>query len=162
MSSSKIVVSVMVLTVCFMGFLTVPHIYAAGTAAEAEALVKKAAAFVKANGVDKAIQAFNKKDGEFVKDDLYVFMFRVSDKEGARVVTLAHAVNPGLIGKDLYDLKDPNGKQFMAAMAVKAMKENGGWTDYKWSHPQTKKIGDKSSYALPVGPDTFVGCGIYK
>ena len=45
-------------------------------------------------------------------------MFRVSDKEGARVVTLAHAVNPGLIGKDLYDLKDPNGVQCMAAMAV--------------------------------------------
>jgi cytochrome c len=159
---SKIVVSVMVLIACVMGFVTAPHSYAAGTAAEAEDLVKKAVIFVKANGVAKAIETFNKKDGEFVKDDLYVFMFRVSDKEGARVVTLAHAVNPGLIGKDLYDLKDPNGKQFMAAMAVKAMKENGGWVDYKWSHPQTKKIGNKSSYALPAGPDIFVGCGIYK
>ena len=159
---SKVVVRVLVLIACFVGLVTVPCIYAAGTAVEAEALVKKAATFVKANGVDQAIKAFNKKDGEFIKDDLYVFMFRVSDKEGARVVTLAHPVNPGLIGKDLYDLKDPNGKQFIAAMSVKAMKENGGWTDYKWSHPQTKKIGNKSSYAVPVGPDIFVGCGIYK
>jgi len=159
---SKVVVRVLVLIACFVGLVTVPGIYAAGTAAEAEALVKKAATFVKANGVDQAIKSFNKKDGEFIKDDLYVFMFRVSDKEGARVVTLAHPVNPGLIGKDLYDLKDPNGKQFIAAMATKAMKENGGWTDYKWSHPQTKKIGNKSSYAVAVGPDIFVGCGIYK
>ena len=159
---SKIIATMMVLIVVSVGFVAVSHTYAAGTAAEAEALVKKAVIFVKANGVAKAVETFNKKDGEFVKDDLYVFMFRVSDKEGARVVTLAHAVNPGLIGKDLYDLKDPNGVQFMAAMAVKAMKENGGWVDYKWSHPQTKKIGNKSSYALPAGPDIFVGCGIYK
>ncbi len=159
---SKIIATMMVLVAVSIGFVTVPNAYAAGTAAEAEGLVKKAVQYVKDNGVAKAIEALNKKDGEFVKGDLYVFMFRVSDKEGARVVTLAHAVNPGLIGKDLYDLKDPNGKQFMAAMAVKAMKENGGWTDYKWSHPITKKVGNKSSYALPAGPDIFVGCGIYK
>jgi len=145
-----------------IGFGMVSDSRAAGSAAEAEMLVKKAVEFVKANGVDKAVEAFNKKDGEFVKDDLYVFMFRVSDKPGARVVTLAHPVNPGLIGKDLYDLKDPSGNQFMAAMAQKAMKENGGWVDYKWSHPQTKKIGSKSSFSLPAGPDIFVGCGIYK
>ena len=162
MSRSKIVVSVMVLIACFMGFAAAPYIYAAGTAAEAEALVKKAVAYVKDNGVDKTIEALNKKDGEFVTGDLYVFMFRVSNREGARIVTLAHAANPGLIGKDLYDLKDPNGKQFMVAMAEKAMKEKGGWTDYKWSNPVTKKVGNKSSYALPVGPDIFVGCGIYK
>jgi len=149
------------ITVC-MGFVPVSDSWAAGTAAEAEVLVKKAVEYVKANGVDKAVEAFNKKDGQFVKDDLYVFMFRVSDKPGSRVVTLAHPVNPGLIGKDLYDLKDPSGNQFMAAMAQKAMKENGGWVDYKWSHPQTKKIGSKSSFSLPAGPDIFVGCGIYK
>jgi cytochrome c len=135
---------------------------AAGTAAQAEELVKKAVEYVKVNGVDKAIQAFNKKDGEFVQGDLYVFMFRVSEKEGARVVTLAHPINPGLLGKDLWELKDPTGNQFMAAMAKKAMKENGGWVDYKWTHPETKKIGSKSSYALPAGSDILVGCGIYK
>ncbi len=154
--------SIMVIIAIFVGFSMVPAAYAGGTAAEAEALVHKAVAYVKTSGVDKAIVAFNNKQGEFVQGDLYVFMFRVSDQNGARVVTLAHSANPGLIGKDLFDLKDPNGTQFMAAMAQKAMKEGGGWTDYKWSHPLTKKIGDKSSFALPAGPDVFVGCGIYK
>ena len=158
----KITGSIIVIIAIFIGFSMVPNAYAGGTTAEAEALVQKAVSYVKTNGVDKAIAAFNNKEGEFVQGDLYVFMFRVSDKEGARIVTLAHSANPGLIGKDLYNLKDPNGTQFMAVMAQKAMKEGGGWTDYKWSHPLTKKIGDKSSFALAAGPDVFVGCGIYK
>ncbi len=159
---SRILVCTIALLAIAIVIAATPYSYAAGTAAEAEGLVKKAVEYVKANGLDKSIEAFNKKDGEFVKGELYVFMFRVSDKEGARVVTLAHPFNPGLIGKDLYDLKDPDGTQFMAAMAKKAMKENGGWVDYKWTHPETKKIGNKSSYSLPAGPDFFVGCGIYK
>ena len=62
----------------------------------------------------------------------------------------------------LYLLKDPEGTQFMALMAKKAMEEKGGWVDYKWTHPLTKKIGNKSSYALPVTDDVFVGCGVYR
>jgi signal transduction histidine kinase len=158
---SKIGASIMVLAF-FLGFAAVPDSYAGGTAKEAEEIVKKAVEYVKANGVEKAVEAFNKKESEFIKGELYIFMFKVSDKEGARIVTLAHPINPGLVGKDLHDLKDPSGNQFMVAMAKKAMKENGGWVDYKWSHPQTKKIGEKSTYCLPTGPDTFVGCGIYK
>ncbi|MFA6010653.1 MAG: cache domain-containing protein [Desulfobacteraceae bacterium] len=159
---SRIKVIIVVMFTLIASFVTAPFAQAGGTAPEAEAIVKKALAYVKANGVDKAIPVFNKKDGEYVKGDMYVFMFRVSDKQGARVVTLAHPANPGLIGKDLYDLKDPDGKQFMAEMTKKAMQEKGGWVHYKWSHPQTKKIGEKSSYVLPAGPDVFIGCGIYK
>jgi signal transduction histidine kinase len=125
-------------------------------------LVGKAVEYVKTNGVEEAVKAFNNKEGEFVKGELYVFMFQVGQKDGSRVVCLAHPINPGLIGKDLYNLKDPAGTQFMAAMAKKAFDEKGGWVDYKWTHPLTKKIGDKSSYALPATDDIFVGCGIYK
>jgi signal transduction histidine kinase len=50
----------------------------------------------------------------------------------------------------------------MAEMSKKAMEDKGGWVDYKWINPETKKIGDKSSYVLPVSADVFVGCGIYK
>ena len=52
----------MVLMVFSIGFVAVSHTYAAGTAAEAEELVKKAVIFVKANGVAKAIETLNKKD----------------------------------------------------------------------------------------------------
>lgn len=149
------------LAVCF-NLALLPGSVIAGTAEEAEELVRKAVDYVQSNGVQAAVQAFNQQDGDFVKGELYVFMFQIGVKEGSRVVCLAHPVNAGLIGKDLYDLKDPKGNQFMAAMAKKAMEERGGWVDYKWSHPQTKKIGDKSSYALPATDNIFVGCGIYK
>ncbi len=158
-TSKKTLLSLFLILTCLV---SVSSAVAGGSAAEAEALVKKALAYVKANGVDKSVTLFNAKESEYVKGDLYVFMFRVSSKAGARVVTLAHPANPGLVGKDLYDLKDPDGRQFMAEMAKKAMEEKGGWVNYKWSHPQTKKIGEKSSYVLPAGPDIFVGCGIYK
>ena len=46
----------------------------ASTLEEAKALAEKGAAYVKANGKDKAIAEFNKPDGEFVKGDLYVFL----------------------------------------------------------------------------------------
>lgn len=148
--------------VLILSLVILPGTGLAGTAEEAEQLVKKAVEYVHTNGVEAAVKAFNDKNGEFVKGELYVFMFQVGRKEGSRVVCLAHPVNPGLIGKDLYYLKDPEGVQFMALMAKKAMEEKGGWVDYKWTHPLTKKIGNKSSYALPVTADIFVGCGIYK
>jgi signal transduction histidine kinase len=154
--------SLSLLLTVFFTFVTITAAHAGGTAEEAEAIVHKALAYVKTNGVDKAVETFNQKESEYVKGDLYVFMFRVSETPGARVVTLAHPANPGLVGKDLYELKDPNGYQFMAAMAKKAMEDQGGWVDYKWSNPITRKIGEKGSFVLPAGPDVFVGCGIYK
>jgi cytochrome c len=159
---SKIIVTVMAVIATCIGIAAAPQAYASGTAAEAEELARKAVVFVKTNGISEAIETFNKMDGDFVKDDLYVFMFRVSGKQGARVVALAHPVYPGLIGKDLCNPKYPDVKHFIAAMAVKAMKKNCGWVDYEWSHPKTNKIVDKSSYVLPAGPDIFVGCGVYR
>jgi hypothetical protein len=156
------ITNIFLLVIVFLSLVALPGTGIAGTAEEAEQLVGKAVEYVKTNGVPEAVNAFNNKTGEFVKGELYVFMFKVGSQEGSRVVCLAHPINPGLIGKDLYGLKDPEGTQFMAAMAKKAMDEKGGWVDYKWTHPLTKKIADKSSYALPVSNDVFVGCGIYK
>jgi cytochrome c len=136
------------------GLLAAP-VYAAGTAADAKALVEKAVAFYKANGKDKAVAAFNDPKGEFVKGDLYIFMM------DGNCNTLAHGANAKLVGKNVAELKDADGKLFMKEMAAMA-KKGGGWVDYKWSNPQTKKIQAKSSYVMPLGDGFFVGCGIYK
>ena len=128
---------------------------AAGTADQAKALVQKAVAFYKANGKDKAIAAFNNPKGEFVKGDLYIFMM------DGNCNTLAHGANAKLVGKNVAELKDADGKLFMQAMRDTA-KKGGGWVDYKWSNPATKKVQAKSSYIMPLGDGLFVGCGIYK
>jgi len=138
-----------------VGLLASP-LLAGNTTDEAMTMVKKAVDYYKANGKEKTIAAINDPSGEFIKGELYVFLFDYD------VNCLAHPANPKLVGKNLADLKDPEGRTFMKEMTEKA-KAGGGWTDYKWTNPETKKIQDKSSYSLPIPDDkVFIGCGIYK
>jgi cytochrome c len=129
--------------------------YAAGTAAEAEAMVKKAIAFFKANGKDKAFQEFNKGGSGFKKDDLYVW---VSDM---KMTVLSHGANDKLIGKELIGLKDSNGKLFMKEIADMAKAKGTGWVDYTWTNPVSKKVEKKSTF-FQHSDDLIFACGIYK
>jgi hypothetical protein len=126
-----------------------------GTAAEAEAMVKRATAFIKANGPDKAYDEFTNGKG-FKDRDLYIIVYDLNGKN------LAQGANPKLVGKDLMGLKDPDGKPIIK-MFVDVAKEKGkGWVEgYKFLNPVTQKIEGKAMYLERVG-DTLVGCGIYK
>jgi cytochrome c len=129
--------------------------FAGGTDKEAISLVEKAAAYMKANGKEKAYSAFNDQKGKFVDRDLYIFVF---DFNG---VMKSHGANEKLIGKNLAELKDAEGKFFVQKMVEVAKKDGKGWVDYQWTNPVTKKIEPKSSYVQTLD-DVFLGCGIYK
>jgi len=146
-----------VLMVVIICLLTTSFVSAAekGTAKEAQDLVAKAIAYYKDNGKDKAFAAISDPKGQFVKKDLYIF---VTDFNG---VMLAHGANKALVGKNLIELKDSNGKQFMKEMTQGAKTKGKGWQDYNWTNPVTKKIEAKSSYYVKEG-DMYFGCGIYK
>jgi cytochrome c len=73
---------------------------------EAKALAEKAAAYLKSNGPEKSFPVFEAKDGGFQDRDLYV---TVADSTG---VMRSHGTQPALIGKNLIDLKDVEGKPF--------------------------------------------------
>jgi cytochrome c len=122
-----------------------------GSADEAVANVKKAVAYLKANGKDKAFAEFNNPAGQFSNRDLYIFVF---DKQG---VALSHGANKKLIGKNMLDLQDADGKHFIK----KFYEVDKAWVDYKWQHPSTKMIEQKSTYIEKVD-DLLIGCGIYK
>ncbi len=126
-----------------------------GSAAEAEAMAKKAVAFIKANGVEKAADEFTNGKG-FKDRDLYISYLDLTGK------MLGHGSNPKLVGKDLIDLKDPEGK-FMVKMAIEVAKTKGhGWTEnYKFKNPTTDKLQEKAMYVERVG-EAYVGVGIYK
>ena len=140
-----------------MAFMLVTTSYAAdqGTAAEAEAMVKKAVAFIKANGPEKAYDEFT--NGKSFKDrDLYVVVYDLNGKN------LAQGANPKLVGKDLIGLKDPDGKPLIQMFVDLAKTKGKGWTEgYKFLNPVSQKIEGKVMYLERVG-DTLVGCGIYK
>lgn len=126
-----------------------------GTAGEAEAMVKKAVAFAKANGKDKLISEVGNGKGQFVDRDLYISVWT------PKAVVLAHGVNPKLVGKDIIDLKDADGKPFMREIMTKAASTPTGWVDYKWVNPVTKEIQAKSAY-FEKFDDIVVSTGYYK
>jgi signal transduction histidine kinase len=77
---------------------------------------------------------------------------------------LAHGTNPKLVGKDLLEFRDPDGK-FLVKMAIDVAKVKGhGWTEnYKFLNPTTKTLQEKAMYVERVGStETYVGVGIYK
>lgn len=128
-----------------------------GTADQATAMVKKAAALIKSAGKDKAFaEISNPANKDFHDRDLYVYVY---DLNG---VTLAHGNNPKMVGKNLLDLKDGDGKPIIKTMVEVAKSPAGkGWVDYKWPNPVTKAVEQKSGYVERVD-DVLVGSGIYK
>lgn len=125
-----------------------------GTADEAMAMVKKGVAFVKANGKEKAFAEFSNQKGQFVDRDLYVMVY---DMEGNNK---AHGSNPKLIGKNLLEIKDADGK-FIVKGLIEMANKGKGWFDYKWPNSVTKAVEAKSTYVEKVD-DVLIGVGIYK
>jgi len=121
---------------------------------DAVAMVKKAIATIKAEGPDKAYAEID-KGGQFVDGELYAV---VSSFEG---VTVAHATNPKLIGKNMLEVQDVDGKFFSKDMTELARKQASFWYDYKFVNPVTKKIQVKDNYCETLGT-TRVCAGIYR
>ena len=128
---------------------------AAASQKDAKALVEKAAAFVKANGKDAALKEISKAKGQFDKGELYVFAYDMS------ATIVAHPKNPKLIGKNLMDVPDTDGKLFRKEIVETAKTKGSGWVDYKYLNPETKKVEAKTTYVLKVG-DLVLCCGTYK
>jgi signal transduction histidine kinase len=66
-----------------------------------------------------------------------------------------------MIGKDLSDLKDADGKYFVRERIELVKKKGSGWQDYKFVNPVSKQIEPKSMYVERY-EDVIVGCGVYK
>ena len=128
---------------------------AKGTAKEAQAMVDKAIAYFQANGKVKAFAAFDDPQGQFVKEDLYIY---VVDMKGDIV---SHGANKALIGQHFIDIKDSDGKTFFREIIDVAKTKGSGWVDYKWTNPVSKKVEPKSAYVKKNGDYIFC-CGIYK
>lgn len=121
---------------------------------DAKSMVKKAVTYYKANGKEKSLAEFSNPSGQFVKGELYLTVW---DFKGTQT---AHGANKKLIGKNLLDLKDTSGKEFVKEfMAVG--KKGSGWVEYKWTNPANKKVEAKHTY-LEAVDDTIIGAGIYE
>lgn len=145
-----------VLAVCFaLGIAGVSLAAEKATAKEAETMVKKAIAYIKTNGKVKAFAEFNNHSGKFTYKDLYVTVCDLNGK------CLAHGQNVKLVGKDLSELKDADGKSFFRERLETARAKGKGWQDYKFTNPLTKTIEEKRTYYEKY-EDMIVAGGVYK
>jgi len=120
---------------------------------EAQAMVKKGVAFWKANGDDKTFAEINAK--KYVDRDLYLVAY------GLDGVVRAHGANEKMVGRNLLDFKDVDGKAFVKERVELAQKENSFWQEYKFTDPLSKKIEAKSSYCERIGQSVLCA-GVYK
>jgi len=125
------------------------------TPAEATAMVKKGVAFIKANGKDKGYSEITNKAGPFTDRDLYLVVY------GLDGTVRAHGANEKMVGKNLIELKDIDGKPFVKERVELAQSKGTFWQDYKFTNPVTKKIEPKSMYCEKL-EDAVVCGGVYK
>jgi signal transduction histidine kinase len=139
---------------CLLFLSTLPLRAADGTAAEARALLDRAAAAVKADK-PAAISQFNKGENGFKDRDLYVFCIDLDGK------FVAHP-NPALLGHDAKALKDSTGKAFVVEFLTVAQEDKVAEVDYLFPRPGTKEPAvPKASFVTKVA-DLVCGVGYYK
>ena len=125
------------------------------SAKEAEAMVKKGVAFVKANGKDKGYAEITSKQSQFKDRDLYLVVYGLDGK------VWAHGANEKMVGRVLIDLKDVDGKEFVRERTEMGKAKTTFWQDYKFTNPVSKKVEPKSMYCERLD-ETVVCGGIYK
>jgi signal transduction histidine kinase len=126
-----------------------------GTAPEAEAMVKKAIDHMQKAGRQQAYADFTGKKAPFFDRDLYVTVTSLTG------TSLAHGQNPKMVGMDLIDFKDIDGKPYFRERLELAKTKGKFWQDFKFVDPVTKKVLPKSMYCERED-DVAVCVGIYK
>jgi cytochrome c len=127
------------------------------TREECTTKVKEAVKIAQEKGLDETYKAINDPKGAFVWKDSYVFA-----ETADQAIVLAHPVKPGLIGQNLLQLKDVNGKAFIAELAQVASSPKGeGWVDYMWPKPGEKDPSPKHTYVLKVPGQNVAMCAGY-
>jgi cytochrome c len=150
----KVVMGILLVTCMVFGVTVIAQ---ASPQDDAKALAEKAAAYMKANGKDKAIAEINNPSGQFVKGELYVYA------QGFDGIILAHGGNTKLVGQNHLEVKDPTGKFFVKEQLALVKSKGSGWVEYSWTNPATKKVQPKKTWVQRIeGADIWVGCGIFQ
>lgn len=127
--------------------------YGVGTPVEAKKMVERAVEYIKTHGEEEALKEFNRPNGKFQWRDLYVFAY---DSQG---VVIGHP-NPKLIGQNLYDVPDSQGKLFRKEIVDLANWRGSGWVDYTYMDPLIQREVFKITHFQKVG-ELIVCAGAY-
>ncbi|MEM8750367.1 MAG: cache domain-containing protein [Pseudomonadota bacterium] len=88
-------------------------------------------------------------------EDGYFFVY---SSDGTNIV---HPRLPHLVGKNWWDLQDPNG-DYVIRNLIEVAKQGGGFHQYVWNKPSTGALASKISHAVYLEKwDWMVGTGLY-
>ena len=139
-----------------LALVAAPVLANSPTEKDAIAMVERGVALVKSKGKDEMMKKINAKDAEYVQGELYIDMRDL--KTG---IVLAHPYNPSIVGKDLTDVPDANGKKYRREIIDVAAAKGKGWVDYQYKNPTSGKIEPKTTYIQRID-DVVLEAGIYK
>lgn len=124
------------------------------TAKDAEAMAKRGAAFIKANGKARAYAEITSLRGQFRDRDLYLVVYRLGATPQVQVAGETTA------GRDLVDFRNIDSKEFAQRVEV-ARTRASLWRDDKFIHPTSRKIDASTMYCERLD-DTAVCSGTYR
>lgn len=125
------------------------------SAEQAVAMVGQGIAFIREQGPDAGYAEISRgPKGRFSDRDLYLVVYGLDGK------VHAHGANPKMIGKDLIDLRDIDGKPFVRERVELGRKNATFWQDYKFTNPVSRKAEPKRMYCERLD-ETVVCGGIY-
>ncbi|WP_324541495.1 cache domain-containing protein [Thauera sp.] len=122
---------------------------------DARAMLDRAMTLAREQGHARAAAAFNDRRGDFVKDDLYVFMINMDSGRFE-----AMGMNPALSDTDALGLHDAAGNALVAEMIAKLNHADEATVDYVWRNPVTNAVENKRSYVRREGR-SLIGVGHY-
>ena len=80
----------------------------------------------------------------------------------ANGIVLANGVKPEVVGQDASDLRDANGWPMVKAQIATIDQPDGGYVEYVFLNPKTKKNAPKISYSVKFAPwNAVIGTGAY-
>ena len=100
--------------------------------------VSKAIAKYENDGLDAVIAHYNGQDS--LDGQFYLFLIGEDD------IYLAHPIFPHLIGTDIKDVVGSDGQELGKEIAQAT--EEGGWVEYLWPHPVSRKEQQKVTWAI--------------
>ena len=115
--------------------------------------VQKAIAFFENSGKEDILSRVADPKGPFIDGERYVFAL---DLEGK---LLAHPFLKKFEGRNLTDLRDSEGRNFIRKLLAKAKKRGYGFVDYMWPVPNSEEEHIKTVFFERV--DGMVLCSGY-
>jgi len=122
---------------------------------EAMHWVQKAISSYESLGAEKTLRLIGDRKGPFIDGESYIFALDIEGK------VLAHPYSKELVGRNLMDLMDSDGKSFIEKLLIKSKDGGFGFIEYTWSVPNSEGELRKTLFYERV--DGMVLCsGFYK